>query len=76
MKYCHYPGMHKNISFDIFYIRKKKILICLNSQLYEQCDKKKKKSGYFQALKSSLLSNNESEKCSAFKWKRCLIMYD
>lgn len=62
-----------NISFDIFYF-KKEIFICLNSQLYEQSDQKN--TGHFQALKSSLLSNNESEKCSAFNWKPCSIMYD
>lgn len=31
---------------------------------------------FSEPLKSSLLSNNESEKCSAFKWKPRLIMYD
>lgn len=47
---------------------------CLNSLLWEQCDQEN--TGYFQSLKRSLLSNNESEKCSAFKWKPRSIMYD
>lgn len=47
---------------------------CLNSWLCEQYDQQN--AGYFQVLNSSLLSNNESEKCSAFKWKPWLIMYD
>lgn len=56
------------------------IFICLNSQLYEGCDQQNRLlfffSSFSEPLKSSLLSNNESEKCSAFKWKPRLIMYD
>lgn len=48
--------------------------MCLNSWRREQYDQQNVR--YFQSLQRSLLSNNESEKCSAFKWKPWLIMYD
>lgn len=67
MKIFHLPKI------AIVYFQTLQIFICV--KLREQYGQQNARR-FRKATQSGLLSNNESEKCSGFKWKSWLIMYD